>query len=296
MVVGIFGAHRIGQVGARPGAGEPRAVEIVSVDAMQVYAGVETLTNQPSAAERAEVPHHLVGYLPLTAASSVGAHAPLAHAAIDPVGRARCAAAGRRRHGPLPARGAGRALAAARGAGRRAGPLGAPLRRARSRAAFAELGGATHARRGDCTRTTAAASCGRWSSPSGGEPRARARPPVGRRHAPGGRCRRRLLAAGRAARAHRCAYRPHPVGGAVEEVRALRDGGVEPSPTAARILGLAAIGAISRRATLADVAAEITLRTGQYARRQETWARRIPGSSSSQAPTARSATPTACWS
>jgi len=57
----------------------------------------------------------------------------------------------------------------------------------------------------------------------------------------------------------------------------LREAGVEPSPTAARILGLQEIGAFldgSRR--LADVAAEITLRTGQYARRQETWARRIP--------------------
>ena len=66
-------------------------------------------------------------------------------------------------------------------------------------------------------------------------------------------------------------------GGAVEEVRALRNAGVEPSPTAARILGLEAIGAhLEGGRPLADVAAEITLRTGQYARRQETWARRIP--------------------
>ncbi len=66
-------------------------------------------------------------------------------------------------------------------------------------------------------------------------------------------------------------------GGAVEEVRALRESGVEPSPTAGRILGLAQIGAyLDGRATLEECAAEITLRTGQYARRQETWARRIP--------------------
>ena len=64
----------------------------------------------------------------------------------------------------------------------------------------------------------------------------------------------------------------------MEEVRALRASGAEPSPTAARILGLAQIGAyLDGRATLAECAAEITLRTGQYARRQETWARRIPG-------------------
>ena len=67
-------------------------------------------------------------------------------------------------------------------------------------------------------------------------------------------------------------------GGAVEEVRALRASGLEPSPTAARILGLAQIGAhLDGHATLAECAAEITLRTGQYARRQDTWARRIPG-------------------
>jgi tRNA dimethylallyltransferase len=67
-------------------------------------------------------------------------------------------------------------------------------------------------------------------------------------------------------------------GGAIEEVRAIRASGVEPSPTAARILGLAQIGAyLDGRATLAECAAEITLRSGQYARRQETWARRMPG-------------------
>jgi tRNA A37 N6-isopentenylltransferase MiaA len=67
-------------------------------------------------------------------------------------------------------------------------------------------------------------------------------------------------------------------GGAIEEVRALRERRVEPSATAAGILGLAQIGAhLDARTTLAECAAEITLRTGQYARRQETWARRIPG-------------------
>src|SRR5580765_4147607 len=85
MVVGIFGATASGKSELALALARRVPCEIVSVDAMQVYAGVATLTNQPSAAERAEVPHHLVGYLPLTAASSVGAHAPLAHAAIDEV-------------------------------------------------------------------------------------------------------------------------------------------------------------------------------------------------------------------
>ena len=66
--------------------------------------------------------------------------------------------------------------------------------------------------------------------------------------------------------------------GAVDEVRALRESGAELSPTAERILGLAQIGALlDGRTTLAACTAEIALRTGQYARRQETWARRIPG-------------------
>src|SRR3954468_14541240 len=83
MVVAIFGATASGKSALALALARRVRSEIVSVDSMQVYAGVETLTNQPSAAERAEVPHHLVGYLPLTAASSVGADAPLAHAAID---------------------------------------------------------------------------------------------------------------------------------------------------------------------------------------------------------------------
>jgi len=83
MVIGIFGATASGKSALALALARRVPSEIVSVDAMQVYAGVETLTNQPSAAERAEVPHHLVGFLPLTETSSVGAHAPLAHAAID---------------------------------------------------------------------------------------------------------------------------------------------------------------------------------------------------------------------
>src|SRR5690349_6063004 len=83
MVVGIFGATAAGKSALALALARRTPCEIVSVDAMQVYAGVETLTNQPGAEERNAVPHHLVGYLPLTAASSVGLHAPRAHEAID---------------------------------------------------------------------------------------------------------------------------------------------------------------------------------------------------------------------
>src|SRR5258708_3152428 len=85
MVVGIFGATASGKSALALALARRTPCEIVSVDAMQVYAGVETLTNQPGAAGRGGGPHHLVGYLRLTESSSGGAHTPLAQAAIDAI-------------------------------------------------------------------------------------------------------------------------------------------------------------------------------------------------------------------
>ncbi len=50
-------------------------MEIVNVDAYQVYEGLPILTAQPSAAELAAVKHHLYAILPLHEASHAGAHA-----------------------------------------------------------------------------------------------------------------------------------------------------------------------------------------------------------------------------
>jgi tRNA dimethylallyltransferase len=55
----------------------------VSADALQVYAGLETLTGVASAAERAQLEHRLVSFLPLDASFSAGQYAELAHAEID---------------------------------------------------------------------------------------------------------------------------------------------------------------------------------------------------------------------
>ena len=63
----------------------------VSADALQVYAGLETLTGAASAAEQARLEHRLLSFLPLDASFSVGQYAELAHAEID-----RLIAAGRR--------------------------------------------------------------------------------------------------------------------------------------------------------------------------------------------------------
>jgi tRNA dimethylallyltransferase len=55
----------------------------ISADALQVYRGLETLTGVATAAERAELEHRLVSFLPLDASFSAGQYAELAHAEID---------------------------------------------------------------------------------------------------------------------------------------------------------------------------------------------------------------------
>jgi tRNA dimethylallyltransferase len=279
MVVAIFGATASGKSALALALARRVRSEIVSVDAMQVYAGVETLTNQPTAAERAEVPHHLVGYLPLTAASSVGAHAPLAQAAIDD--------AAVRGALPLVVGGTGLYLRAAL-AELELPPSVPPAERARwerfyeergAEAAFAELerrdaraAGRLHAN--DRRRVVRALELA-----AGGASLA----PRRDRLWAGGLRRPAVVAVlswPRSELRARIAERTLSMlaTGALDEVRAVHEARVQPSPTAARILGLEAIGShLCGERTLEDVAAEITLRTGQYARRQETWARRIPG-------------------
>jgi tRNA dimethylallyltransferase len=55
----------------------------VSADALQVYAGLETLTGVAGPAERSVLEHRLVSFLPIDATFSVGQYAELAHAEID---------------------------------------------------------------------------------------------------------------------------------------------------------------------------------------------------------------------
>jgi tRNA dimethylallyltransferase len=278
MIVGIFGATASGKSALALALARRATCELVNVDAMQVYAGVETLTNQPSAAERATVPHHLVGYVPPTEASSVGSHTPLAHAAIDAITE--------RGATPLVVGGTGLYLRAA------LTDLGLPPavpadRRARWEAFYDERGA-----------SAALAALAERDSRAAARLHANDRRRVvralelaeqGASLAPaddrlwGGGMRRRAVVAvvtwERAELRARIAARTDALlaGGAVDEVRVLRASGAAPSPTAARILGLAQIGAyLDGAATLAECAAEITLRTGQYARRQGTWARRIP--------------------
>jgi tRNA dimethylallyltransferase len=73
--VAVALAERLRAAGERPVA--------VSADALQVYAGLETLTGVASPGERAALEHRLVSFLPVDASFSAGQYAELAHAEID---------------------------------------------------------------------------------------------------------------------------------------------------------------------------------------------------------------------
>lgn len=55
----------------------------ISADALQVYEGLGTLTGAASPAEQAQLEHRLVGFVPVSQAFSVGEFMPRAHAEID---------------------------------------------------------------------------------------------------------------------------------------------------------------------------------------------------------------------
>jgi tRNA dimethylallyltransferase len=78
-VIGIFGPTASGKSRVAEALRERIPSELVSADAMQVYRGLSILTNQSGS------PARLVGIWPLDQEASVGAYAPLAHAAIDEI-------------------------------------------------------------------------------------------------------------------------------------------------------------------------------------------------------------------
>ena len=78
-VIAIFGPTASGKSAVAEAVAERIPAELVSADAMQVYRGLPILTNQ------SPHPARLVAIWPLDHESSVGAYAPLAHAAIDEI-------------------------------------------------------------------------------------------------------------------------------------------------------------------------------------------------------------------
>jgi tRNA dimethylallyltransferase len=87
-VIALFGPTGVGKTEVaialaerlRAGGEAPVAV---SADALQVYAGLETLTGAATPDERAHLEHRLVGFLPVDQTFSAGAFARRAHAEID---------------------------------------------------------------------------------------------------------------------------------------------------------------------------------------------------------------------
>ncbi|MDQ4072272.1 MAG: tRNA (adenosine(37)-N6)-dimethylallyltransferase MiaA [Actinomycetota bacterium] len=55
----------------------------ISADALQVYAGLETLTGAPTEDEHRRLEHRLVAFIPVSESFSVGQYMPLAHREID---------------------------------------------------------------------------------------------------------------------------------------------------------------------------------------------------------------------
>ena len=87
-IIALFGPTGVGKTAVaialaralRDRGEEPVAV---SADALQVYTGLETLTGVATPAERTQLEHRLVSFLPLDASFSVGEYSQLAHAQID---------------------------------------------------------------------------------------------------------------------------------------------------------------------------------------------------------------------
>jgi tRNA dimethylallyltransferase len=87
-IVAIFGPTGIGKTAVAIALAERLRAEgedpvAVSVDALQLYQGLEVLTGAPTRSERERLEHRLVGVLPITARSTAGEFARRAHAEID---------------------------------------------------------------------------------------------------------------------------------------------------------------------------------------------------------------------
>ena len=135
-VVALFGPTGVGKTRVALGLADALRERgedpvAISADALQVYAGLETLTGAATTAERAHLEHRLVGVVPVHQTFSVGAYATLAHAEIDAA-----IAAGRR---PVVVGGTGLYLRAAL-ATLTLAPAPPPAARARWEARMAEHG------------------------------------------------------------------------------------------------------------------------------------------------------------
>ena len=276
-VVAVFGPTASGKSELALALAERVGGEIVSCDAMQLYASLPILTNQPSEEELARVPHHLVGVWPLDHEGSVAEYATLARAAVD--------SALARGSVPIVCGGSGLYLRAA------LGPLDlppqpAPGARARWECLYDQAGPATaHERLAQQDPRAAAAV-----HPNDrrrvvralelAEAGASLAPPVpalwehDTRHPTTLLCVDRPVPEVR----ERIAERTREMfeRGVEEEVAAALGGPI--SRTASSIHGLADVAAVLRgEISREEGIRRLTLRTRRYAKRQRVWMRRLPG-------------------
>ncbi|HSL95150.1 MAG TPA: tRNA (adenosine(37)-N6)-dimethylallyltransferase MiaA [Thermoleophilia bacterium] len=288
-VVALFGVTALGKSDIALALAERLGADIVVADSMQVYRGLPILTNQPDAARLRRRRHHLVGVADPYAEFSVAAYAALAHSAIDGA-----LAAGRR---VVIEGGSGLYLRAALGglefrpaaAGERRDALRRDLEerwardpdgvveelRRRDPVALARLDTANPRR---VLRALAAAL--------ETAPQAAGTTPEEAQHdalwAPGGRYEHRLvaLAPDRAALRERVAARVAAMlaAGALGEVEALLAGGT-PARTVRQAIGVRVLSAVlAGELTLDAAAAARVRRTNALVRRQLTWMRKLPAS------------------
>ena len=70
-VIVVVGATASGKTALAVSLAKRYGGEVISADSMQIYQGMEIATAKPTEAEKAGVPHHLMGFLPVTDTFSV---------------------------------------------------------------------------------------------------------------------------------------------------------------------------------------------------------------------------------
>jgi tRNA dimethylallyltransferase len=81
----LAGPTAVGKSALALALAEQRGGEIISVDSMQVYRGLDIGTAKPTAAERARVPHHLIDVADLTEAFDAAKFVSLAQRAVEAI-------------------------------------------------------------------------------------------------------------------------------------------------------------------------------------------------------------------
>jgi tRNA dimethylallyltransferase len=276
-VIAIFGPTASGKSAVALELADLVGGEIISCDAMQLYRGLPILTNQPSAADRERVPHHLVGVWEPSHEGSVAEYAEMAHAVVDDIirrGRVPivCGGSGLYLRAaladmPLPPQAAAAVRTTAERLYDEQGPAGAHATLAAVDAPAAAAVHPNDRRRvvralelAESGHSLAAAESRLWSADT--------------RHP--------TLVTGLAVQpaetARRIAVRTTAMftAGVVEEVRAARAAHTF-STTAERIHGLQDVSALlAGEIDQAEAIRRLETRTRRYAKRQRTWMRRLP--------------------